>query len=178
MATFFKIFLFRDRMRDTGGPLNLVVARKAGIEVETFDKQPLTENSCSNQPKPTAVHLSGICSVFNHQMPDLRIIFCRQALTGSLVGRRCEQRSRADKSLSSRECLKRRNTSTPAKEAILAGKRPPSFSLVYPLSTLSLSFSGFLLLSPSLLSFLYFCLSFPCSSFLLAYHFPQAPGGV
>ena len=132
--------------------------------------------------KPTQTNscYMSIWNLFSLQspMPDLRIIFCRQALTGSLVGRRCEQRSRADKSLSSRECLKRRNTSTPAKEAILAGRRPPSFSLVYPLSTLSSSFSGFLLLSTSFLSFLYLCLSFPCSSFLLAYHFPQAPGGV
>ena len=146
-------------MRDTGGPLNLVVARKAGIEVDTK-----TNISC----------YMSIWNLFSLQspMPDLRIIFCRQALTGSLVGRRCEQRSRADKSLSSRECLKRRNTSTPAKEAILAGRRPPSFSLVYPLSTLSSSFSGFLLLSTSFLSFLYLCLSFPCSSFLLAYLFP------
>ena len=78
---------------------------------------------------------------FHFPITHLRIIFSRRGRTGSLGGRRCEQRSPADKSSSSRECSKRRNTSTPGKEAILAGMFPvrPSSAICLLCALFSLS---------------------------------------
>ena len=129
------------------------------------------ENPCSNQPKlkDVSIHLF----FFHFPITHLRTISSRRARTGSLGGRRCEQRSLADKSSSSRECSKRRNTSTPGKEAILAGMFPVGTS-----STISLLCSHSLV-CPSSVSYIFVFFSLAClcfsSSFLLAsmkYAFP------
>ena len=124
--------------------------------------------------KPTqtesCIYPSGVCSLSNHPPKNY---FLRRARTGSLGGRRCEQRSPADKSSSSRECSKQRNTSTPGKEAILAGMFPVGTS-----STISLLCSHSLV-CPSSVSYIFVFFSLAClcfsSSFLLAsmkYAFP------
>ena len=104
------------------------------------------ENPCSGQPKLKAVSIHP--GFVHFPITHLRTISSRRGRTGSLDGRRCEQRSPADKSSSSRECSKRRNTSTPGKEAILAGMFPVRSSSaicllcsLFSLSLLSLSLS-------------------------------------
>ena len=107
-------------MRDSGAPLNLVVGRKAGMEVNRNSS--IFVSSILMEAAPA---ISGLdCwtgSFIQFSITHLRIILSRRARMESLDVRRCEQRSLADKSLSWRECLRRKSTSTPVKEAILAG---------------------------------------------------------
>ena len=128
--------------------------------------------------KPTQTERCIYTSVlFHFPITHLRTISSRRARTGSLGGRRCEQRSPADKSSSSRECSKRRNTSTPGKEAILAGLIPVGSSSATSLLSLSLLFSSFLHFR-ILLSRFSLLLIFSSSCIYAICIPPQASGGV